>query len=194
MGYIDADKLQKKIDEIRQDWTGDSTGLEVGELGAELGAAESILDSIDEIITSLQQEEDKNSKEAAIRFRDTIFKRIEDKRTLPSFKGQLLHDFKNEVNTINQIILGCWSDIQYEIYEKIALVFATWGGYHFHPKEVLPEASLQQEGKSEDFEEHWREFEDWADSYNTADYPTAYTRKDIARYFYELGVNARKNE
>lgn len=58
MGYIDAGKLQKKIDEIRQDWTGDSTGLEVGELGAELGAAESILDSIDEIITSLQQEQE----------------------------------------------------------------------------------------------------------------------------------------
>ena len=56
MKYIDAEKLKEKIDEVRQDWLGDSTGLEEGESGAELGAAESILDSIDEIIDSLQQE------------------------------------------------------------------------------------------------------------------------------------------
>jgi len=56
MKYIDAEKLKEKIDEVRRDWLDDSTGLEVGELAAELGAAESILDSIDEIIDSLQQE------------------------------------------------------------------------------------------------------------------------------------------
>jgi len=55
--YIDADKLKEKIDEIRQNWIGESTGLEVGEFGAELGAAESILDSIDDVINSLQQEQ-----------------------------------------------------------------------------------------------------------------------------------------
>lgn len=55
--YIDANKLKEKIDEIRQNWIGESTGLEVGESGAELGAAESILDSIDDVINSLQQEQ-----------------------------------------------------------------------------------------------------------------------------------------
>lgn len=55
--YIDAEKLKEKIDEVRQDWLGDSTGLEVVERGAELGATESILDSIDDIIESLQQEQ-----------------------------------------------------------------------------------------------------------------------------------------
>lgn len=55
--YIDAEKLKTKVNEVRQDWLGDSTGLEVGESAAELGAAESILDAIDEIIESLQQEQ-----------------------------------------------------------------------------------------------------------------------------------------
>lgn len=45
--------------------------------------------------------------------------------------------------------------------------------------------SLQQGGSSEDFEEYWREFEEWIDTYNTTDYPTTYTRKDIARHFAE---------
>ena len=55
--YINAEKLKAKINEVRQDWLGDSTGLEVAEEGAALGAAESILDSIDDIIDSLQQEQ-----------------------------------------------------------------------------------------------------------------------------------------
>lgn len=54
---IDAEKLIAEINKIRHDWLDDSTGLEVGEFGAELGAAESILDSIDDIIDSLQQEQ-----------------------------------------------------------------------------------------------------------------------------------------
>lgn len=57
MKYIDAEKLKEKIDEVRQDWLGDSTGLEVAERGAELGAAESILNSVDDIIYSLQKEQ-----------------------------------------------------------------------------------------------------------------------------------------
>lgn len=55
--YIDAEKLKTKVNEVRQDWLSDSTGLEVGEAGAELGAAESILDSFDGFIDSLQQEQ-----------------------------------------------------------------------------------------------------------------------------------------
>lgn len=55
--YIDAEKLKAEVERIRQDWLGDSTGLEVGEIGAAFEAAESILDSIDNIIDSLQQEQ-----------------------------------------------------------------------------------------------------------------------------------------
>lgn len=49
--------------------------------------------------------------------------------------------------------------------------------------------TLPQEKPSEDFDEHWREFEEWAETYDTADYPTAYTRKDIARHFAEWQKN-----
>jgi len=55
--YIDIERLRAEINKIRHDWLDDSTGLEVGEFGAELGAAESILDSIDDVINSLQQEQ-----------------------------------------------------------------------------------------------------------------------------------------
>lgn len=57
--YIDTEKLKAEIEKVRRDWLDDSTGLEVGECGAELGAAESILDSIDDIIDSLQQNQPK---------------------------------------------------------------------------------------------------------------------------------------
>ena len=57
MRYIDVEQLRAEINKIRHNWLDDSTGLEVGEYGAELGAAESILDSVDDIINSLQQEQ-----------------------------------------------------------------------------------------------------------------------------------------
>ena len=66
MKYIDADELKSKINELRQDWLGNSTGLEVAEEGAELGAAESILDSLDDIIDSLQQERPDKQKDDAL--------------------------------------------------------------------------------------------------------------------------------
>ena len=45
-----------------------------------------------------------------------------------------------------------------------------------------------------DFEEEWEKFEDWVESYNQSDYPTCYEPKQIARHFYELGLNARKED
>lgn len=38
-----------------------------------------------------------------------------------------------------------------------------------------------------EFERLWKEFEDWIDSYNQTDYPTSYSQKDIARFFYFEG-------
>lgn len=53
---------------------------------------------------------------------------------------------------------------------------------------------LQQEQPKVDFEEEWDKFEDWMESYNRGDYPTCYSPKQIARHFYELGLNARKED
>lgn len=53
---------------------------------------------------------------------------------------------------------------------------------------------LQQEQPEVNFEKEWCEFEDWMESYITSDYPTYYAPKEIARHFYELGLNARKEK
>lgn len=51
---------------------------------------------------------------------------------------------------------------------------------------------LQQEQQEVDFEEEWEEFNDWMNGYNQTDYPTCYGQKQIARHFYELGLNTKK--
>ena len=48
--YIDANKLKEVLCKVRQDWVSDSMGLE-------LETADCILNSIDDIIASLQQEQ-----------------------------------------------------------------------------------------------------------------------------------------
>lgn len=58
MKYIDVDKLKEELYKVRQYWLADSTGLEVGELGAELYGAKCVLNSVDDIIKSLQQKQD----------------------------------------------------------------------------------------------------------------------------------------
>lgn len=51
------------------------------------------------------------------------------------------------------------------------------------------------ENKSKvDFEEEWEKFEDWVESYNQSDYPTCYEPKQIARHFYQIGLNVRKED
>lgn len=47
----------------------------------------------------------------------------------------------------------------------------------------------KQERPEVDFEEEWEKFEDFVESYNQSDYPTCYEPKQIARHFYELGLN-----
>ena len=84
MKYIDADQLKNKVNELRQVWLGNLMGLEVAEEGAELGAAASILDSIDDIIDSLQQEQPKDvSSEIAEYFGEDI--PFEDERTKAAY-------------------------------------------------------------------------------------------------------------
>lgn len=57
MKYVDIEPLTKEIDSLYDEWCGSSTGLEVGEEGASIGAAESIFEEVRKIIDSLQQEQ-----------------------------------------------------------------------------------------------------------------------------------------
>ena len=60
--------------------------------------------------------------------------------------------------------------------------------------ELLEAAKFQQEQQEVDFEEEWEKFEDWMESYDQSDYPTCYEPKQIARHFFELGLNAIKED
>ena len=144
--YIDAEKLIAEIKRFRAtEYGGDTLGDDAAN-----GALDYVLE---EIIPSLQREAEEERKtrldeiqKISIEYRDSVIKHIEAKRVLPSFRGQLLHDFKNELNTMKQILnIQMWPQNQYAIFEKVALAFAAWGGYHFHPKESLPKDEHQQE-------------------------------------------------
>ena len=147
--YIDAEKLTTIIEErkAQQDQWINSYHEPINQ-----GISQELTEILS-IITFLQQEaevkrikENKEVQETALKYRDSVIQRIEHKRVLPSFKGELLHSFKNELHTMEQILgVKNWSDIQYALFEKFALVFAAWGGYHFHPKEIESEDSLKHE-------------------------------------------------
>lgn len=63
--------------------------------------------------------------------RDAYSNKIEKKRDLPNLRGQKLHDFKNEFNTLFQTIDGLqFEDVSRGILQKFALAFATWGAYN----------------------------------------------------------------
>ena len=197
--YIDAEKFIKKFEKM------------IDDIPASVdSSAGYVIDEVYKIFDSLQQEaenerikEQKELNKIAIQYRDDVIAHIEEKRVLPSFKGQLLHDFKNELNTMKQILnIQMWPQTQYAIFEKVALAFATWGGYHFHPKESLPEDELQQEQPEVDLEKEVRiycgsSFRFNYDELNDSFYSNAFEFDDVvelARYFYELGLKVRKEE
>lgn len=185
MNKIDADKLIAEIRKLRSEST-------ISESDDYYEYAKSrIIDIIDSLRQEAEEEWRKRNDEmqkTASEYRDSVIKHIEAKRALPSFRGQLLHDFKNELNTMKQILnIQMWPQTQYAIFEKVALAFASWGGYHFHPKESPSKDEVK------DLE---KEIKDTCRGYRINDYHEQELGKhdieSIARRFYELGLNARK--
>lgn len=95
---------------------------------------------------------EQDNEKTVIKYWQSVVRCIDEKRALPTFKGQVLHDFKNELNTIKQVMdLHNHREIPYFVIDKLALVFATWGGYHFHPTSAeteigtLPEEPVEVE-------------------------------------------------
>lgn len=72
-----------------------------------------------------------------------------NKRVLPDLKGELLHKFKNEFNTIKQIldldflkndgIPQSYPKFTEGILYDLALNFAVWGAYNLHFEETQTE-------------------------------------------------------
>ena len=180
MKYIDAEKLKTKIEKRKNILDVESPFGVGGRVELEL-----VLDAI----TSLQQEAQEEEKvrkerydESFMSYWKSVIDTIDNKRVLPSFKGQLLHDFKNELHTMKQIVgLINHPEIHEGLFDRLALVFAAWGGYHFHPKESLPEDALQQEQPEADLE---KEIEMYISSKGLLDY--AFLVPSIARHFYGL--------
>ena len=102
------------------------------------------LNGVLELIETLENEAKKYEElkykkdyEADLRYRQAIIKSVKNKRILPAFKGETLHKFRNELQTMKQIMgMSNWGDTQNVFFDLVALVFATWGGYHFHQEET----------------------------------------------------------
>jgi hypothetical protein len=99
-----------------------------------------VLELIETLENETKQYEElkyKKDYEADLQYRKVIIKSVKNKRILPVFNGETLHKFKNELKTMKQIMgMSNWGDTQNAFFDLVALVFATWGGYHFHPEET----------------------------------------------------------
>jgi len=88
-------------------------------------------DNVVALITEAVHKLDVEQFETRRKVREIFSNKIEKKRVLPNLRGQKLHDFKNEFNTLFQTIHGLrFEDVSSGILEKFALAFATWGAYN----------------------------------------------------------------
>lgn len=88
-------------------------------------------DNVVALITEAVHKLDVEQFETRRKVRETYSNKIEKKRVLPNLRGQKLHDFKNEFNTLFQTIHGLrFEDVSSGILQKFALAFATWGAYN----------------------------------------------------------------
>lgn len=129
--YINAEKLIAEIKKLKEPYRSYLSDFENGWREGCDNVIDDILRKIDSLQQEAEEEREKKNDEmqkTSIEYRDSVIKHIEAKRKLPSLKGQLLHDFKNELNTMEQILnIKSWPQIQYAIFEKVALVFYDLG-------------------------------------------------------------------
>lgn len=88
-------------------------------------------DNVVALITEAVHKLDVEQFETRRKVKEIYSNKIEKKRILPHLKGQKLHDFKNEFNTLLQTVHGLrFEDVSRDILQKFALAFATWGAYN----------------------------------------------------------------
>lgn len=117
---------------------------------SQMDGAEVVLKDLLFLLDTLEEQEKREETERRLRYQESfigywsdVLKRIDEKRILPTFKGKTLHDFKNELHTMKQIIgLINHPEIHEGLFDKLALVFAAWGAYYFHPNKT--EDTLQE--------------------------------------------------
>lgn len=110
-------------------------------------------DNVVALITEAVHKLDVEQFETRRKVREIFSNKIEKKRILPNLRGQKLHDFKNEFNTLFQTIHGLrFEDVSSGILEKFALAFATWGAYNlsFLRNQEPEDVELQKKGDNYD--------------------------------------------
>lgn len=172
-------KIREEVERLKEDRYTDVGGMVLMELL-------SFLDTTQEEEKKEEIERRRQYRESFFSYWDCILKKIDRKRVLPIFKGKTLHDFKNELHTMKQIIsLINHPEIHEGLFDKLAMVFAVWGGYHLNLKETKPEDTLQE--PEVDLEKYYPEFlqKEWfgKSKVRTVSEMMEFT----AKHFYELG-------
>lgn len=189
MKYIDADKLKAEIGRLKEKYL-----LERWDSNYDTIAAQYKVDAYNELLPLIEsmEKEPQEIRDLAASYCAKLISRLESRRVLPTFTGKLLHDFKNEVYTVKQLFLGPWSDIENAIFDKIALTFAAWGGYHFHPNEQDSEDALQQEQPTcetlgQEIEKAWKPYDQLGFDLTKSQFA------DIARHFAMWGIHTAES-
>lgn len=117
--------------------------------------------------------------------------RINKKRAPISLKGEMKAKFKNEFNTMWQVIDGLeFAKVAKHIVERLCLEFATWGAYNLKGiGEIKNSETL--EVKEPDFEKEFsRIWFDFGEYFNNSAVNFARIRT-ICKHFFELGLKAK---
>jgi hypothetical protein len=211
MRYIDVERLRAEINKIRHDWLDDSTGLEVGECGAELGAAESILDSVDDIINSLQQEQTDMGEvsDGYHTFNELYYYRmLYNAAFFNLLPKELVHKSKRH-HTGEECFGGGWFIVManlptgqisnhyelkdWDLFQVPEKEFADeWDGHTPQEASERLHKYLLQEQPEVDFEgilDKWRHdhFNGKRDGHYSGEYLERESQMDLARYCFELG-------
>ena len=115
-------------------------------------------------LSTLESEKPMNQDDA-VKYKNLVVNSLRKKRVFPTLKGEQLHKFKNEVNTLKQILQPwqTYGNIQSELFEQFALAFAVWGSYNLNfqvqDSELEDSRDLQnQEGLNQEIIKYWQEW------------------------------------
>lgn len=186
MEKIDADKLLAEIEQLNSLVPYENNDRHDDGLHDAYKAVKNIIASLEQEAVEERKERERVYHESWATYWRCVINNIDNKRVLPTFKGQLLHDFKNELHTMKQIIgLINHPEIHEGLLDKLALVFAAWGGYHFHPSDTPAEDSLDEEQQEISLEKFSEKMDAWKARYNYPDnIPIKAAMAFTARMFY----------
>lgn len=145
MNLIDKDALVAEIERMLHETVNNTDGSPY--YGGRAGAFTSILSFINALeVTGVDLETDAE-REYVKCYIDIFDKKFP---IMPKLKGQYLHDYKNFLNTCQQIFgLKYWGihPKQAILFERLSLLWATWGAQHL---KGLFEMSSEERQKMDD--------------------------------------------